>query len=212
MAQDTILIDIDTQWDFVIPTGGWPVPGAFKAIACFERLVRYARAHHLPILATVQALSDADARFEKNGGNLPVHCVKGTPGHAKVPATRSVDAAIVQNRAYPGGEVPSWAGRREIVLETSGPDILSNPNATGLLAGFKKAVVFGVSAEDAVMNGVRALLKQGIAVEVVQNGVAARDEDPESLEKYLSEMTALGAKKIRDMDVMTRYTTARHGR
>jgi nicotinamidase-related amidase len=208
---ETVVIDIDTQWDLVMPEGAWPVPGAYGLMPNLERIIRYSRMYHLPVVSTVQLLSPDDPRFTEAGGGEPAHCVRGTPGAAKVPATRPVKGVTIEMKAYSPGELQGLIQEgREIVVETSGPDLLSNPNTTQLLAGTKSAIVFGFSMDGAVSKAVQWLLNQGVAVEVVQNATAPRLEDPEARETILADLIALGARKIRDIDIMTRFTTSRH--
>jgi nicotinamidase/pyrazinamidase len=208
---ETVVIDIDTQWDLVMPEGAWPVPGAYGLMPNLERIIRYSRMYHLPVVSTIQVLNPGDPRFVAAGGPEPPHCVKGTPGVAKVPATRPVKAVTIENKPYTPSELQGLIeGGREIVVETSGPDLLSNPNTARLLAGTKTAIVFGFSLDGAVSRAVQSLLNQGVAVEVVQNATAPRLEDPEARETILADLVALGARKIRDIDIMTRFTTSRH--
>jgi nicotinamidase/pyrazinamidase len=211
MAFETVLLDIDTQRDFLEPAGAWPIPSAIRMIPSLERLTRYAKTYRLPVVATVQVLEETDPRFQENGGTLPAHCIKGSRGQEKAFATRPENPVVIPCKPLAESEISSLvSGRREIVMETSGPDLMSNPNAGALLAGVRKAVVFGLAAEEAVLKAVQVLLNRGIAVEVVQNAIAARVAEPEALEKHLEEMVTLGARKIRDLDIMTRFTTARH--
>lgn len=211
MVTETILLDIDTQWDFVMPDGARPVPGAFGLNPSLERLTRYGRMYDLRVVATCQALSPADPRFEPNGGSEPPHALAGTPGAAKVPATRMGAPAVVTAKPMPAEELQKQlAGQREIILETSGPDIRSNPHAATVLAGVREAYVYGVSGEEAVRAAVEFLRDAGIAVHLVDNAVALRATEPEARETFQSEMTGRGVRLARDLDVMTRFTTARH--
>lgn len=210
MSRQTIVLDIDTQCDFLLPDGAWPLPGASKITPSLERVSRYASMYKLPLLATTQVLDAANPLFEANGGTAPAHCVKGTPGQLKAPATLLENAHVVGAENCPDAEIQRLMGLQTIILETSGPDLLSNPNTERLLSGVKNAIVYGVTAEGALLRAVQVLLNKGIAVEFVQNATTGRSEDPEALEKVLAEMVTLGAKKIRDIDIMTRFTTSRH--
>lgn len=211
MVTDIILVDIDTQWDFVMPDGARPVPGAFGLNPSFERLTRYARMYELRVVATRQALPASDPRFEPNGGSLPPHAVAGTPGAESVPSTTLASPYVVPATPVAEGELRSALGsRREIVLETSGPDLRSNPNAGAVFAGVREAYVFGVAGEEAVRAAVEFLRDAGITVHLVANAVALRAPEPETREALLAELTGRGVRMARDLDVMTRFTTARH--
>ncbi len=210
MSRQTIVLDIDTQCDLLLPDGAWPLAGAAKITPSLERVSRYARMYKLPVLATVQTLEPSNPLFEANGGSAPPHCLKGTPGAAKAPATKLDKPVVVGAGSCSEAEIQRFSASAEIILETSGPDLLSNPNTERLLTGVKNAIVFGVSAEGALLRAVQVLLNKGIAVEFVQNATTVRSDEPEALEKVIAEMVTLGAKKIRDIDIMTRFTTMRH--
>jgi nicotinamidase-related amidase len=208
---DTIILDIDTQWDLVMPDGTWPCPGAFGLNPVFERVVRYARTYDIRVVATCQTLSAGDPRFGTGEGQLPAHCVAGTPGARKIPATRPARPVVVPNRPLGAAELKALIGEsREIVVETSGPDLMSNPGTAEILSWVRGAIVFGVGGEEAVLNAVRALRAKGITVDVVHNAVALRSTEPDARERWQEAVTGLGARLIRDLDVMTRHTTARH--
>lgn len=211
MVTETILLDIDTQWDFIQPEGSWPVAAGFALTPSLERLTRYGRMYDLRVVATRQSLAATDPRFEGNGGNLPPHAVAGTPGAAGVPATAMASPFIVPVAGASDGDVrAALATTREIILETSGPDLKSNPSAGAVLDGVREAYVYGVAGDGAVRAAVEFLRGRGITIHLVENAVALRATEPEAREAFLGEMSALGVRIARDLDVMTRFTTARH--
>lgn len=211
MAYETILLDVDTQKDFILPDGAWPVPGAFGLIPSFERICRYARMYNLRVIATTQVLPGHDPRFEPNGGDAPSHCLAGSTGVEKVRATRPERPVTLENRSYPAGEVERLtAAAREIVLQTAGPDPTVHSGMEALLSGVRNVIVFGVAADGAVRRAVEFLLARGLVVEVVETAVQARSTEPEATETALEGLVAMGARRIRDLDIMTRYTTSRH--
>src|SRR5579863_10023282 len=75
--------DIDTQIDFVSPTGALYGPGAERVVPAVAALNRYAGAHGIPLISTMCA-HPVDAReFQV----WPPHCIVGTAGQQKAPAT-----------------------------------------------------------------------------------------------------------------------------
>jgi nicotinamidase/pyrazinamidase len=79
-----ILLDVDTQHDFVDPAGALFVPaepGVREAIAA---ALREAQAAGDPILGSVDSHAYDAWEFASNGGPFPPHCVKGTPGWLRV--------------------------------------------------------------------------------------------------------------------------------
>jgi nicotinamidase/pyrazinamidase len=79
-----ILVDVDTQHDFVDPAGALYVPaepGVRKAIAA---ALAEAQAAGDPILGSVDSHAYDSWEFASNGGPFPPHSVKGTPGWLRV--------------------------------------------------------------------------------------------------------------------------------
>ena len=86
MATRTILVDIDTQFDFMDPTGALYVPGAERLYGVQSALRAFAAERGIPHLATMDTHTPDDPEFAQY--NFPPHCVRGTAGWAKVEATR----------------------------------------------------------------------------------------------------------------------------
>ncbi|MBX6316059.1 MAG: isochorismatase family protein, partial [Isosphaeraceae bacterium] len=75
-----VFVDIDTQRDFLEPTGALYVPGSSAILPQLARLTACARDRLIPVLATACAhrLDDPDPE------PFPPHCLVGTPGQGRV--------------------------------------------------------------------------------------------------------------------------------
>ena len=85
-----LLWDVDTQVDFMRPDGKLPVPDAQDAVPAMARLVRWAEAEGVTHLATADdhELTDPELSAEPDfTTTFPPHCLRGTPGAAKIPET-----------------------------------------------------------------------------------------------------------------------------
>ncbi|MBI4579456.1 MAG: isochorismatase family protein, partial [Planctomycetes bacterium] len=80
---DRILVDVDTQFDFLDPGGNLYVPGAITIHPALERLFDYARRSGVPVLSTADEHSAHDPEYERFGR----HCEAGTLGQRKLPFT-----------------------------------------------------------------------------------------------------------------------------
>ncbi len=90
-----ILVDVDTQRDFVEPSGSLHVPappGVREAIAAC--LVE-AEAAGDPVIGSVDSHAHDAWEFDGNGGPFPPHCVKGRPGWLRVFAERPARTRFV---------------------------------------------------------------------------------------------------------------------
>lgn len=84
----SILVDVDTQYDFMHPKGSLYVEGRGVSEA-IEAHLRRAHSDGTPIIGSVDSHAYDAWEFEANGGPFPPHCVKGTAGwlrtHAQLP-------------------------------------------------------------------------------------------------------------------------------
>jgi len=181
-----ILIDEDTQIDFMLPAGALYVPGAERLIPVLARIFQGACERGVPVISSVDAHSENDPEFS----DWPPHCVAGTLGQQKVPVTLVKDRVTVPNRA--GIELPS--GAPQIIVEKQTLDVFSNSNFARLLAKYPEdeCAVFGVATDYCVRFAVDGLLDAGRKVRVVTDAIRAIDEDRS--EKLLAGWAARGAK------------------
>ncbi|MEM6996052.1 MAG: hypothetical protein AAF721_36430 [Myxococcota bacterium] len=113
-----VVVDVDSQFDFVDAAGALYVPGPGVRAAIVQTL-REASAAGDPIVGSVDSHAWDAWEFEANGGPFAPHCIKGTPGWLRVapelpPRTRFVP---MQGLAGDGvanlvGEAVQGAGTR----------------------------------------------------------------------------------------------------
>lgn len=166
----TVFFDIDTQMDFMFPTGALYVPGAEAMIDRVVELNRYAASHHIPLISTMDAHTENDPEFKIYGH----HCVAGTLGQRKLAAT--------------------LVG--QIILEKHTLDPFSNPRLMPLLGelGAERCVVYGVVTEICVKLMAMGLLRLGRHVAVVADAV--RSLSAEAARAWLEEFRAAGGQII----------------
>jgi nicotinamidase/pyrazinamidase len=171
----TVFFDIDTQIDFVYPSGALYVPGAERILPAVAELNRRA-----PILiSTMCTHSEDDPEFSI----YPHHCVAGTVGQQKPLATLREKRLVIPG-FIDGGE--------QLILEKHELDCFSSPHLRPLLAGLAadRYVVYGVVTEICVRFAAFGLLKTGKQVELVTDAVKALDEA--AAEKMFSDFTEAG--------------------
>ena len=180
-----ILIDEDTQIDFMLPAGALYVPGAERLIPVLARIFGSACERGVPVISPVDAHGENDPEF----ADWPPHCVAGTLGQQKVPVTLLKERIIVPNRR--GVELPG--GAPQIIVEKQTLDVFSNPNFSRLLARRPEdeCAVFGVATDYCVRFAVDGLLNAGRKVRVITDAIRAIDEDRG--QKLLAGWAARGA-------------------
>ena len=132
-----ILWDVDTQVDFMEPSGKLYVPGAKDVAPAMELLVDAARAARLTHVASADdhELTDpeiSDAPDLRN--TYPPHCLRGTRGAEKILETKQRDPLPLALLPFPPGLLNGMIeGRREILLLKKSFDVFTNPNTDPLL-------------------------------------------------------------------------------
>ena len=161
----TVFVDVDTQLDFLYPAGALYVPGAEGIVPAIERLNRYAAAHQIPVLSTVDAHAENDPEFAQ----WPPHCVAGTTGQHKAAATLLDKRIIVPNRDCEF----TLDGAQQIIVEKQSIDVFTARNLERLLRmlGAGRFVVYGVVTEICVRSAIRGLLAAGNPVVLAADAV-----------------------------------------
>jgi nicotinamidase/pyrazinamidase len=172
----TVFFDIDTQIDFVYPSGALYVPGAEHILAVVGELNRRAPL----VISTMDAHAEDDPEFQL----YPHHCVVGTTGQHKPAIT------LLDQRAT----IPAAAsdGVRQWILEKQKLDCFSSPHLEPLLGQLNadRYVVYGVVTEICVRCAAFGLLKTGKPVEIVTDAVRALNE--QEVHEMFSVFTAAG--------------------
>lgn len=186
MATRVIFVDVDTQFDFMAPTGALYVPGAEAISDRLRDLTAYAAARGLPHLATMDTHTPDDPEFAQYG--FPAHCVRGTAGWGKVEATRQAAPFPVK------ADGPEVLAHRELLFQKATFDAFDNPAFGAAIARLapEQAVVFGVATDYCVKAAVLGLLAAGVPVILVKDAIAA--VTPETGEAALAELVASGAR------------------
>ena len=177
-----ILWDVDTQVDFMEPSGKLYVPGARDVAPAMELLVDAARAARLIHVASADdhELTDPEISDAPDFRNTyPPHCMRGTRGAEKILETKQRDPLPLPLAPFPAGLIPGMIeGRREILLLKKSVDVFTNPNTEPLLAALDpdEIVVFGVATD--VCNDVAILgfLQRGRRVRFVEDAARGLDE------------------------------------
>ncbi len=190
MGVSVAFFDVDTQADFMLPTGSLYVPGAERIIPNLEKLVRFAVERGIPLLSSADAHPSDDPSFRE----WPPHCVVGTPGQRRIPATDLPDAMIVPNRPGAFSQPETWP--RQMVIEKQEYDATTNVNFDAILRGLapRRFVVFGVATDYCVQSTARSLLQRGFQVDLVTDAIRAIT--PEGGRRSIEEVVAAGGRLI----------------
>ena len=180
-----LLWDVDTQVDFLSPSGRLYVPGSERIIPNLGRLTAWAASRHVPIVSSACAHQPGDPELEIYGQ----HCMVGTPGQQKVPESLREKRFIVPNRRI---ELPDLKQFEQVIIEKQAFDFATNPNAAYVLEQLNptKIALYGVVTEICVAAAARSLLSPGRKMYLVRDAVAELDAD--KAQAFLTEFVECG--------------------
>ena len=173
----TVLWDVDTQVDFMLPEGKLYVPGAEETAPAMQRLVAAARAAGLVHVASADDHELTDGEISETPDfeqTYPPHFLRGTRGARKVPETEQLEPVPVTLERLPDRYL---AGREFLLLKKSF-DVFTNPNTDRLLAHLdpEEIVVFGVATDVCNDAAIRGFLERGLSVQFVEDAARGLDE------------------------------------
>jgi nicotinamidase/pyrazinamidase len=178
-----VFVDIDTQRDFLEPTGALYVAGSAAILPNLARLTACARARGIPVLATACAHTPDEPDPEP----FPPHCLVGTGGQGRVEATAWPEGHVI-GPAEPldcAGSLPP-----HLTLQKRRYDLFSHPDAGRIVALYGRDrptfVVYGVATDYCVRAAVLGLLARDHRVAVVVDAVRAVEagQEPEILTEF----------------------------
>jgi nicotinamidase/pyrazinamidase len=174
----TILWDVDTQFDFMLPDGKLYVPGAEETVPAMKRLVDAARAAGIVHIASADdhELTDAEISAEPDFvTTYPPHCLRGTRGARKIPETDQEDPVPLALEPVPD----RYLEGREFLLLKKNFDVFTNPHTERLLERLDpdEIVMFGVATDVCDDAAIRGFLGRGLKVRFVEDAARGLDDD-----------------------------------
>ena len=174
----TVLWDVDTQVDFMLPDGKLYVRGAEETVGAMKRLVDAARAAGIVHVASADdhELTDLEISAEPDFlTTYPPHCLRGTRGARKIPETEQEDPVPITLELLPERYLE---GREFLILKKSF-DVFTNPNTDQLLDRLEpdEIVVFGVATDVCDAAAIRGFLARGLKVRFVEDAARGLDDD-----------------------------------
>lgn len=173
----TVLWDVDTQVDFMLPDGKLYVPGAEETVGAMKRLVDAARAAGIVHVASADDHELTDLEISAGPDFLttyPPHCLRGTRGARKIPETEQEDPVPIALELLPERYLE---GREFLILKKSF-DVFTNPNTERLLDRLEpdEIVVFGVATDVCDAAAIRGFLARGLKVRFVEDAARGLDD------------------------------------
>jgi nicotinamidase/pyrazinamidase len=173
----TVLWDVDTQIDFMLPDGKLYVRGAEQTVPAMKRLVDAARSAGIVHVASADdhELTDDEIADEPDfRATYPPHCLRGTRGARKIPETEQDDPVPMTLELLP----ERYLEGREFLLLKKSFDVFTNPNTERLLERLApdEIVVFGVATDVCDDATIRGFLARGLRARFVEDAARGLDD------------------------------------
>lgn len=183
-----ILLDLNTQCDFLMPRGAMPVLNRDVMVPNLRRLMEHARSHALPVISSMDA-----HRPEEPIHGAPRHCIDNTYGQRKLPFTLLPRRLVLSSDNTLDVPADVFARHRQIIMAKRSRDFLNNPKADRLIGDLpvEYYVVFGVATEMCVKSVVLGLIARRRPVVVVTDALG--HWNAAEAELAVRQMTAKGA-------------------
>ena len=185
-----ILVDIDTQKDFLLAQGKACIRNHRRVLAHIRRVMAWARTQNIPIISTAEVYPNS------NGDSVIDYCIDGTDGQKKIRYTLFNDRVTFV--ADGNTDLPRDMLRRykQIILHKRCVDPFDEPRIDRLLSEVRASEFYlvGTTLEGAVKMTALGLLQRGKQVTVIVDAVGSHNKKDAMLS--LRKMETKGAKLI----------------
>jgi nicotinamidase-related amidase len=188
-----VLIDINTQRDFLLAGGKACIRNHRRVLAHIRRVMAWARSRNIPVISTCDIYPNGNGNDENS---IIDYCLDGTEGQRKIHYTLLSDR--ISFPADGNTDLPRDMLRRyrQVILHKRCVDPFDEPRIDRLLSELRanEFIIIGTDVEGAVKATVLGLLQRGKKVTVVFDAVGSHDK--READMALRKMEAKGAKLI----------------
>ncbi|HET9401542.1 MAG TPA: isochorismatase family cysteine hydrolase [Candidatus Acidoferrales bacterium] len=207
-SREVFFWEVDTQRDFMLPSGKLYVKGAEERIPNMKKLVDAARAGRVLLISDACVHAPDDPEFKQ----FPPHCVIGTPGAEVLPELQAEKILRIENRQEAALPADPF-DYQQILLEKQTLDVFDNPHTAELVERIAPSAppqrgsepeffVFGVVTEYCVRFAAKGLLVRGRRVALVTDAIETLD--PAAGLRTVDELEQLGARFVTTDEALSR--------
>ena len=209
MRRDVIFWDVDTQADFMHADGKLYVPDAEAIIPNLKRLTDAAHERGIRIVASADDHVPSHrelARAPDFRQTFPEHCMRGTPGQAKIAETRLKEPLVIA----PDAEDPAMLADRvrthpgDVLFLKHRFDVFTNANVEPVLSVLdpRHVILYGVAQDVCVRHAVEGLLARGPSARLTVVRDAVKPIDPAAGERLFRQWSDAGVAILNTTDVI----------
>lgn len=163
---ERVLLDMNTQCDFLLPKGALPVANRAEVLPNIRRIMNWGRVGRFPVLSSLES-----HRIGESNNGLPPYCIDCSKGQKKLPFTLMPRRILLQGDNTLDLPHDPFRRYQQVIFTKRDCDFLSNPKADRLINALRIGciVVFGVLAEQCIKMTVLGLLARRRRIIVVRD-------------------------------------------
>jgi nicotinamidase/pyrazinamidase len=189
------------------PDGKLYVPGAEEIVPALAALSDHAHRNGIRVVASADDHVAGDRELSATPDFLttfPDHCLRGTPGQAKIPATALHDPLVIEPAADPAAADRVRAHRGDILFHKHWFDVFSNANVPAVLDLLDpdRIVLYGVATDVCDKYAIEGLRRTRPRTELCFVTDAARAIHPGAVPALLDAWRRLGVRLVTADDVI----------
>ena len=160
-----VLVDLNTQGDFLSTSGACRVHNAETLVPAVRRVIAWAKWHHVPVISSI----DSHRLTEAPHDGFPQHCIDGTQGQKKLPCTVFASHVRIEGDNTLAMPVDLFRRYQQVIFRKRTHDLFGNPKADRFLTQLptEEYILFGVGLEFSIKALALGLLARHKAVTVV---------------------------------------------
>lgn len=187
LRRKRIIIDIDTQYDFLCASGKNPIRNHRRVLANIRRVMAWARHKNIRMISTAEVYEP---------GNGKDYCLDSTPGQQKVSYTLRDNCKVFPADGNTDLPRDIFKIYDQVVLNKRCENPFDEPRADRMLSELKadEFIIFGVTLESAVKSTALGLLMRKKHVTLINDAIGYHDKN--SADIALRQIEAKGAKII----------------
>jgi len=192
-----VLVDVNTQYDFLAEDGSCPVENRDRTVAGVRRVVAWAKRNCVPVISAVDCHRDGEVRNK----NLPPHCIDGTPGQEKVPYTLFGSYVKVEGDNTLAIPVDLFTRYQQVIFRKRTDDFFLNPKADRFISQLRvgEYVIMGQGLEGAVKAIALGLLARNNKVTLIADACGCWDPSKADLACRLMDAKSIRLIEVEDL-------------
>lgn len=197
---DCVLLDLNTQDDFLGVGGACRVRDPQGLLSSVRRVIAWAKWNHVPVISSI----DSHRASEATHDGFPKHCIDGTRGQSKLTCTIFGQHIKIEGDSTLSIPVDLFRRYQQVIFRKRTHDLFGNPKADRFLTQLPTSeyILFGVGLEYSIKALTLGLLARGKRVTVVADGCGFWSSSEASL--ALRQMAAKGAALVSVDELLTR--------